>query len=103
MSRVCAPLRALTEAENEWHEEAIHESAFQAVKNAIVDATNLKFFNPEAHAVVQCDASSQGLGAVIMQNDQPVAFASRTPVASGVKLLPDRKGASGSGFFVAQI
>ena len=77
MSRVCAPLRALTEAENEWHWEAIHESAFQAVKNAIVDATNLKFFNPEANTVVQCDASSQGLGAVIMQNDQPVAFGSR--------------------------
>ena len=26
---------------------------------------------------VQCDASSQGLGAVIMQNGQPIAFARR--------------------------
>ena len=77
MSELCAPLRSLTELESEWIWNETHSTAFKAVKNAITTATRLKFFDPKLLTTVQCDASSQGLGAVIMQNGQPIAFASR--------------------------
>ena len=77
MSKLSAPLRALTENGIKWTWSSTQTKAFEDVKKAIAEAATLKFFNPRQETVVQCDASSQGLGAVIMQNGQPVAFASR--------------------------
>ena len=37
----------------------------------------LKYYNLEEELTVQCDASKKGLGAALMQNGQPIAFASR--------------------------
>ena len=37
----------------------------------------LRFYNVE-EVTIQTDASDKGLGAVLLQNGQPVAFASRT-------------------------
>ena len=37
----------------------------------------LKYYNPEDELTIQCDASEKGLGAVVLQKGQPVAFASR--------------------------
>ena len=38
----------------------------------------LKYFNVNESVVIQCDASQVGLGATLLQNDQPVAYASRS-------------------------
>ena len=44
----------------------------------IASAPVLKYFDPSVEAVLQCDASQHGLGACLMQNGQPVAYASRS-------------------------
>ena len=36
----------------------------------------LKYYSPTEELTVQCDASEKGLGAALMQNGQPIAFAS---------------------------
>ena len=38
----------------------------------------LKFYDVDEEVTIQTDASNKGLGAVLTQNGQPVAFASRT-------------------------
>ena len=59
------------------------ESAFQAVKRELVSERVLVHFNPKEKIKLACDASSVGIGAVLMhvfQNskERPVCYASRT-------------------------
>ena len=58
------------------------QEAFDRVKSEIAKATALHFYDPNLPTVVETDASSYGLGAVLLQvkddTEWPVAFASRT-------------------------
>ena len=47
------------------------------LKTAISSAPVLKFFDSKEPVTLSVDASSKGLGAVILQNDRPVAYASK--------------------------
>ena len=47
----------------EWNE--LQRRAFNDVKQAIARSSVLKYFDPSAPTVVQCDASSTGLGAAL--------------------------------------
>ena len=47
------------------------------MKQIISEAPVLKYFDPKADTELQCDASDKGLGACLMQEGQPVAYASR--------------------------
>jgi len=44
----------------------------------ITKAPVLKFYDVKAEATIHCDASEKGLGATLLQNEQPVAFVSRS-------------------------
>ena len=37
----------------------------------------LRYFDPAEETVIQTDASLKGLGAVLLQNGQPVSYASK--------------------------
>ena len=77
MSDVCAPLHQLTVQDVEWFWTDINDRAVSQVKSLVTQAPVLKYFDSTKGATLQCDASDKGLGAVIMQNDQPIAYASR--------------------------
>ena len=55
--------------------EANH--AFGAIKEAVSAEVTLNYFDPQKPITLQVDASMAGLGAVLFQEDRPVAFASR--------------------------
>ena len=79
LSEITTPIRTLLkdDAEFVW-EESVHGECFKRVKAVIASAPVLKYFDPSVEAVLQCDASQHGLGACLMQNGQPVAYASRS-------------------------
>ena len=77
LSDVCEPLRKLTLPDVEWFWTNLHDSAVQQVKRLITNAPVLKYFDSTKGVTLQCDASDKGLGAVLMQDDHPVAYASR--------------------------
>ncbi len=82
LSELCAPLRQVTQKENyfTWHawNSSVHTPCFKRKKSLLTEAHVLKYFDPkEGQIVLQCDALQYGLGACLMQNQQPVAYASR--------------------------
>lgn len=59
-----------------WHND--HRAAFTAIKQAISAESCLQYYNPNLPTVVEVDASQKGLGACLLQNDRPIAFASKS-------------------------
>lgn len=79
MSDVSAPLRILLEEKNEWFWDKEQSDSFQKLKEMATNAPILSYYDPKQPLTLNVDASSmQGLGAVKLQNDKPIAYASRT-------------------------
>ena len=81
LARLCAPLRPLLSKENEWNWGEEQEKAFQETKRAIQQITEIKHFQKNQPLRITCDASNEGLGAVLQQKTedgwQATHFASR--------------------------
>ena len=77
LADLCEPIRQLTHKRNEWQWSHVQDNAFTTLKEAITRVPVLQFFNTTKEVTVQCDASSTGLGAALLQEGQPVEFASR--------------------------
>ncbi|KAL5481461.1 hypothetical protein EMCRGX_G021622 [Ephydatia muelleri] len=78
LSEVSEPLRKLTEAEATFGWGVEEKSAFEKLKELISDQQRLAFYDVRKPVVIQCDASTVGLGAVLMQEGRPVASVSRS-------------------------
>ncbi|GJW70940.1 putative reverse transcriptase domain-containing protein [Tanacetum coccineum] len=76
-SKISKPLTKLTQKNKSyiWGEE--QESAFQLLKQKLYEAPILALPEGNDNFVVYCDASLQGLGAVLMQRKKVIAYASR--------------------------
>ena len=56
--------------------------AFLRTKEEISKNVTLPYFNPNSSTTLQTNASKKGLGAVLLQNSEPVMFASRALTGS---------------------
>ncbi|KAJ9567011.1 hypothetical protein OSB04_002977 [Centaurea solstitialis] len=76
-SKIAQPLTALTQKDKKfiWGEK--QEEAFQVLKHKLCNAPILALPEGTDNFVVYCDASHQGLGCVLMQNEKVIAYASR--------------------------
>ncbi|XP_064111370.1 uncharacterized protein LOC135218851 [Macrobrachium nipponense] len=76
LSEVLEPIRKLTRQNTEWNWTEKQEKAFIESKRLITNAPILQYYDPNLDLVIQCDASQNGLGSVLLQCGKPIAFAS---------------------------
>ena len=77
LSDISEPIRRLTHKDTEWYWSPECSEAFNKIKEMLTHAPVLKFFDPNTPTEGQGDASDNGLGFALLQNGQPVSYASR--------------------------
>lgn len=77
LSEVCEPLRRLTDKDTVWHWLPKHDSAVKEIKRLVTMTPVLRYYDVTKPVTVQSDSSQHGLGCCLMQEGQPIAFASR--------------------------
>ena len=76
-SRIAAPLTKLTRKDVKYDWVDARQQSFEELKSRLTSAIVLALPNGRDGFVVYSDASRQGLGCVLMQNDRVIAYAFR--------------------------
>ncbi|KAD3337204.1 hypothetical protein E3N88_32724 [Mikania micrantha] len=75
--KTALPLTTLTQKNQSFIWDSQQEEVFQLLKHKICNAPILALPEGTDNFTVYCDASCQGLGCVLLQNDKVIAYASR--------------------------
>ena len=77
LSDIIRPISDLTRPDVEWTWDSVHDKAFEEIKRLLTQAPVLAYFDSTKELFIQCDASGRGLGAALLQEERPLAYASR--------------------------
>ena len=88
LSTVDAPLRDLEKEDMLFHWDPPQQESFEKITKLVSEAPVLQYYNVLRPAKIQCDASGKGLGAVLLQDDKPVCYASRTLTGAESRYAP---------------
>lgn len=76
-SQITDPLRQLVKDDSSWMWGPEQRRAFQQIKSVLLNDVTLDYFDPKKELTIQADASKDGLGACLLQDGRPLAYASR--------------------------
>ena len=77
LSTLTSPLQELLKKDADFIWNCTYDTTFEQIKEAIISDTTLRYFDPSLPMIMQVDASQVGLGAALLQNGKPIAFASK--------------------------
>ena len=77
LTELSEPLRRLQKHDTVWAWESEQQAAFEKIKTALTTLSVLTYFDKDEEHIIQTDALKTGLGAVLLQDGQPVVYASR--------------------------
>ena len=77
LSSFTAPLHGLLKKDAEFTWNEMYQDAFDSFKSLVCSDTTLHYFDVCRPVIIQVDASQKGLGAALLQDGCPVAFASK--------------------------
>ena len=78
LSAESEPLRRLLSSDSEFVWGPDQKRAYDKLVQEISEEKVLQYYNPAQPVIIQTDASTAGLGAVLIQNGRPVAYTSRS-------------------------
>ena len=78
LSDKAANLRNLLKKDAEFVWDANHDKCFAELKETITEDATLQYFDVQKTPTLQTDASQRGLGAALLQDRKPVAYASKS-------------------------
>ena len=77
LAELCSPLRKLILQDSHYSPGDPEHAAFDAIKEEFKKKIILPYFDRNKQTILQTDASKKGFGAVILQEEQPIYYASR--------------------------
>lgn len=77
LSSLTTSLRDLLKETSEFQWLPEHQVVFEKIRKEISEEVTLSCFNPDKDVVLHVDASMKGLGTCLLQDNKPVAFASK--------------------------
>ena len=77
LAELCSPLRKLILKDSHYSPDDPEHAAFDAIKAEFKKKIILPYFDRNKETILQTDASKKGFGAVILQEEQPIYYASR--------------------------
>lgn len=78
LSEKTAPLRELLKKNVVFDWTELHTKVIDDIKQHILNSNILVPFDPKKEVIIQCDASQNGLGCCLLQDNKPISFASRS-------------------------
>ena len=81
MSTVTQPMRELLKSNVVFMWEEPQKKAFDEIKIILSSSPVLAYFDVRKPVTITCDASQSGLGALLLQDNKPIAYASRALTA----------------------
>jgi hypothetical protein len=91
ITEILSPLYNLLQKENKFEWKEIHDVAFENAKKKWTVSLELKIADPNVLFVVETDASNVGVGAVLKQKDQAIAYISRSLTKSELNYIVNEK------------
>ena len=79
LSEITSPMRQLLHKEAEFVWDSPQQESFQKVKDILTQNPGpvLAYYDPSKELILQVDASKYGLGATLIQEGRPLAYASK--------------------------
>ena len=78
LAELTAPLRKLLKKDSEFFWDQPQTEAFEKIKQVITQSPVLGYYNPNLPLVLEVDASKYGIDCCLMQEERPIAFASKS-------------------------
>ena len=77
LSELAEPIRELSKDKVPFNRGLEHQAAFTQMKQEILSAAMLAYYNPKKQTLLWKDASIKGIGAYLLQEEKPIYFASK--------------------------
>lgn len=78
LAELTAPLRDLCKKDSVFTWNPEHQRAFDKIKTTLSSAPTLQYFDSTKPVTIQVDASQRGIGAVLLQANGPIEYASKS-------------------------